>query len=125
MRQILAVIFLTVTVQPALSHQRAALHGVWGTAKQCAGEPIKQGGTVRAAPFEIGEEWLRHGRLWCQLSWFPVEQRATGVFSGAFARCGEDAVRDYLLGMELVGDRLTLRWDVFRANGPLMRCDAP
>ena len=72
MRRTLAAIFLTLAAQSAQADERAEFYGVWGTAKQCAGEPIKPGGTALAAPFEIGEEWLRQGQLWCQLSWFPI-----------------------------------------------------
>ena len=125
MRRTLAAIFLTLAAQSAQADERAEFYGVWGTAKQCAGEPIKPGGTALAAPFEIGEEWLRQGQLWCQLSWFPIETRSASVFTGAYARCGEDAARAYLLGMDLRGDKLTLRWNVFRSNGPLTRCAAP
>lgn len=106
----------------AFADQRAAIHGVWGTAEQCGRAPIKEDGTVLWEPFVIDEEWLRQGQLWCQLSWFPEERRQDRLFTGAFAKCGEDAVRSYLLGMVLEGGALTLRWDVFRSNGPLKRC---
>lgn len=73
-------------------------------------------------PFEIGPEWLRQGQLWCMLSWGPVERRENGLFSAAHARCGEDSVRQYLLGVKLEQDELTLRWDFPVKNGPLRRC---
>ncbi|MEL6980686.1 MAG: hypothetical protein AAGM38_18755 [Pseudomonadota bacterium] len=102
--------------------ERAAFYGSWGTPAQCAGAPIKPGGAVRAAPFEIGAEWLQHGPLWCRLTWFPIERRENGFFSGAHAQCGEDAVRSYFLGMVLADDELTLRWSFGFSNGPLKRC---
>jgi len=77
---------------------------------------------VHAAPYQISEDWLRGDGLWCQLNWFPMEPRGEETFTGARARCGEDGVRAYLLGMTLKDDVLTLRWDVFRALGPLRRC---
>ena len=102
--------------------ERAVFYGAWGTAAQCARAPIKPGGTVLAEPFEIGSGWLRQGRIWCRLAWFPVQAREDGAFTGANAQCGEDAVRDYLLRLELSGNDLTLRWGLHRSNGPLARC---
>jgi len=101
---------------------RARFLGVWGTDRQCAGAPIKPGGTVLAEPFHIGEDWLRHGPVWCRLTWFPVERRADGLFTGAYAQCGEDSVRDFLLRLELSGETLTLRWGLTLSNGPLAGC---
>ena len=102
--------------------ERADFFGTWGTAQQCARAPIKPGGTVLAEPFEIRPGWLRQGRIWCRLRWFPIESRGDGLFTGANAQCGEDAVRGYFLRMELSGDDLTLRWGLQRSNGPLARC---
>ncbi|MEM8648745.1 MAG: hypothetical protein AAGF86_20715 [Pseudomonadota bacterium] len=102
--------------------EREVFYGTWGTPKQCARAPIKPGGTVLAEPFEIDAEWLRQGRFWCRLSWYPIEQREDGFFTGARAQCGEDSVRGYSLGMVLSGDKLTLRWDFPRSNGPLALC---
>lgn len=96
--------------------------GTWGTAEQCARAPIKPGGTVLAAPFEIGQLWMKQGQLWCRLDWGPVETRDEGVFTAATAQCGEDSVRGYFLGLRLAGDELTLRWDFPHSNGPLKRC---
>lgn len=107
---------------PAAADERAVFYGTWGTAKQCSRAPVKPGGTVLAAPFEISPEWLRQGQIWCRLSWFPIEPRGDGFFSGARAQCGEDTVRDYMLGVELSGGELTLRWDFPLSSGPLARC---
>lgn len=106
----------------ALADKRAPFYGAWGTAQQCAGALLKPEGTVTAKPFEISAQWLRQGETWCRLSWFPVEARDDGFFSGARAHCGEDGVRDYFLRMSIKGEQLTLRWDLFQANGPLARC---
>ena len=122
MRFGLSILFAVLTVLPVFADERRNFYGSWGTAKQCSRLPIKPGGTVLAEPFEIGSEWLRHGSLWCRLNWFPVEPRENGFFSGAFAQCGEDAVRGYLLGMELSRGELTLRWGFPFKNGPLTRC---
>lgn len=120
MRNVLALFFWFLAVTAA-ADERSAFYGAWGAAEQCARTPILPGGTVMSRPFEIGAEWLRHGEVWCRLTWFPVERRADGLFTGAHAQCGEDAVRDYLLGMTISGDSLTLRWD-FQLVGPLSRC---
>ena len=121
MRYALAVILLSL---PAAAEERHVFHGTWGTQAQCVGEPIKPGGSVKAAPYVIGPEWLRHGQTWCRLDWFPIEPREGGLFSGAHAHCGEDAVRSYLLGMNLARGELTLRWNLFTSAGPLSRCPA-
>ena len=120
MRYALALILLAHPA--AAAEERAHFYGTWGTAKQCAREPIKPGVTVLAEPFEIRPGWLRNGTQWCRLNWGPIEAREDGFFTAAYASCGEDAVRDYFLGMELSGDALTLRWDFPFFNGPLARC---
>ncbi|MEM6945942.1 MAG: hypothetical protein AAF565_19535, partial [Pseudomonadota bacterium] len=79
-------------------------------------------GTVLAEPFEIGPEWLRHGKIWCRLTWYPAEARENGAFTAAQAQCGEDAVRGYFLRMELSEGRLQLRWNFLISSGPLDRC---
>ncbi|MBO6755967.1 MAG: hypothetical protein JJ902_06545 [Roseibium sp.] len=116
---------MTALCLPATAADRTAFYGTWGTAKQCAREPIKPGGSVLAEPFEISSKWLRHGQLWCRLSWGPMESRPGGLFTAAHALCGEDTVRPYFLGLILTGDDLTLRWDFPVSNGPLKRCSAP
>ncbi len=120
MRFALCLIALLTT--SAAADERAAFFGTWGTKKQCARLPIKPGGTVLAQPFEIRAGWLRQGQIWCRLTWFPIERRGRGTFSGAHAQCGEDAVRDYFLRMQLTQNTMTLRWGLTLKNGPLMRC---
>ena len=117
-------LILTLMALPAAADDRTSFYGTWGTEKQCARELIKPGGTVQAQPFVIDESWLKQGGLWCRLSWFPVEPRGDGYFTGAHAQCGEDAVRDYRLSMILSGEDLTLRWGFTLSNGPLQRCTA-
>ena len=121
MRFVFLIVLLAFPADAA-DNERAAFYGTWGTVKQCARAPIKPGGTVLAAPFEISQDWLKHGRVWCRLKWFPLQPREDGFFTGAEAQCGEDSVRDYVLRMDLSGDGLTLRWDLFRSSGPLARC---
>ncbi|MEM8790975.1 MAG: hypothetical protein AAGE80_05125 [Pseudomonadota bacterium] len=118
------LIFLLLSL-PAAASERDAFYGTWGTEKQCTRAPVKPGVTVLAEPIEIGEEWLKQGQIWCRLSWFPIQTREGGVFTGAQAQCGEDSVRGYILGMELAEDELMLRWNVQLVNGPLQRCTAP
>jgi len=122
MRLFLVSAILCLSALPASSDEQEVFYGIWGTDKQCARAAIKDGGTVLAMPFEINESWLKHGEFYCQLTWFPIDTRENGYFSGAFARCGEDAVRDYTLGMILEDGELTLRWGLSLQNGPLLRC---
>lgn len=115
-------LLIAVLAMPATAADRTAFYGTWGTPTQCARAPLKPGGTVLAEPFLIGPQWLKHGRIWCRLTWFPIQPRHGGAFTGAQAQCGEDSVRGYTLRFNLSDQDLTLRWDVFRANGPLKRC---
>lgn len=96
-----------------------ALYGTWGTESQCAREALGPDGVVYSEPVEIGPTWLRQGPSWCRLRWFPLEMREEETFTGAFAQCGEDGIRDYRLRMELTGEALLLRWDLLYATGPL------
>ncbi|KAB7614696.1 hypothetical protein F9L33_08685 [Amylibacter sp. SFDW26] len=120
MRYVFLIVLLAFPA--AAADKREVFYGTWGTPKQCSRETIKSGGTVLSEPFEISADWLKQGQLWCRLNWYPIEIREDGFFSGAFAQCGEDSVRDYSLGMVLSDNSLTLRWDFPLSNGPLMRC---
>ncbi|MEO1066561.1 MAG: hypothetical protein AAFW47_04200 [Pseudomonadota bacterium] len=126
MLKLLALTLSALAATGAVADDRSVFYGTWGTAKQCAREPIKPGGTVLAQPFEINEQWLRQGQYWCRLSWYPIEPRGDGFFSGARAQCGEDSVQGYSLGMVLSDEKeLTLRWGFPTKNGPLNRCPKP
>lgn len=116
---LLALMILPVA---AAADERDVLYGSWGTAQQCAREPLRPGLTVRAEPIEIGAQWLKQGPIWCKLDWFPLEERDDGVFTGAYAHCGEDSVQQYFLRMNLSEESLTIRWDFLVSNGPLARC---
>lgn len=120
----LLLLLMALFVSPANAGDHDRFLGTWGTAEQCARAPIKPGGTVLAAPFEIGRVWMKQGQLWCSLDWGPVETMDDGAFTAATAQCGEDSVRGYFLGLRLTGDELTLRWDFPHSNGPLRRCPA-
>ena len=120
MRYALPLLLLT---SPAIADDgREDFYGTWGTAKQCSGAPVIEGVDVFAQPFEIRPGWLKHGQFWCKLNWGPIEARKNGSFTAAFATCGEDSVRNYFLGMEIIDEALTLRWDFPLSNGPLARC---
>ena len=116
--------FITLLALPAHADDRAAFYGTWGTPQQCERVPLKEGGTVLAAPFEIDDTFLKQGTIWCRLAWGPVESRGTETVTSAQAQCGEDNVRHYMLGLELADEALTLRWDFPLSNGPLARCTA-
>lgn len=100
-----------------------AVYGTWGTEAQCARAPLIAGGTRRAAPVVISEAWLQHGEIWCRLDWFDTEMGGAGTsYFAARALCGEDAARDYGLGVHLDGPALTLIWNQEQIAGPLRRC---
>ncbi|MBG6165299.1 hypothetical protein IWQ54_004989 [Labrenzia sp. EL_195] len=116
------ILMFSVLVTPANASEHVAFLGTWGTKAQCARAPVQPGGTVLSEPFEISRNWLRQGQLWCALRWGPVEARKNGAFTAANAQCGEDSVRSYLIGMQLTGDELILRWNFPHKSGPLKRC---
>lgn len=118
---LLVLLALPATAQTAPPAE--AVLGVWGDAARCEGDLLIEGGTKRAAPFEIGPDWLRHGEVWCKLGWFPGSPRNDGIFVTAQALCGEDSVQPYRLDMDLSGSELTLIWDEALINGPFGRCD--
>jgi len=106
-----------------------ALVGTWGDARQCARDFIQEGGTVRAAPVVISAGWLRQGTIWCQLFWFPPQDRPDGLFATADALCGEDAVRNWRIGFSLTtgldgdtGGTLRILWGESLVSAPLSRC---
>ena len=76
-----------------------------------------------AAPFEIDDAFLKHGDIWCRLTWSPIEQRDGGLVTGALALCGEDSVQGYQLGLTLAEEELTLRWSLLQSNRGLVRCE--
>jgi len=117
-----ALVCILCTTTPIVADDYDVFFGTWGTPEQCAGDPIKDGGTILATPFEIDRLFLKQGQLWCALKWGPVEKSERGRFTVAQAICGEDAVRSYLLGLRLEDDQLSLRWEIGRSNAALERC---
>ncbi len=99
-----------------------AFFGKWGTDRQCAGKLIIPGGTKKAAPFEIGKDWLGHGDVWCRLFWINTGSSQLGTYAIARALCGEDDVRDYQLRFKLQDNRLSLTWNRHITNEGLKRC---
>jgi len=120
---------LILSLMPAVAaaNPLQALVGTWGDAAQCAREYIQEGGTVRAAPYEISAGWLRQGDFWCRLAWFPPQDRPGGLYAVAMAQCGEDAVRNWQIGFSLRtaegGDTLLILWGESLISAPLSRCD--
>ena len=104
---------------------RSPMTGTWGTPAQCARQAVVAGGSHRAAPFEITGGWLRHGLVWCKLSWYPAQPQAGGIFAVAQALCGEDSALTYRLALRHRSGppaTLVLIWDDAVVNGPLHRC---
>jgi len=117
------ILALAILTMPAFAADRASLYGNWGTEAQCTHALITPEGTKRAAPFDIRPDWLRHGDIWCRLHWGNLEQTTAGIFTVAQAQCGEDAVRAYTIKFRLNDSELTLIWNLWIKNGPLMRCE--
>ena len=119
----LASIALVLFIAPAHANDKEPLYGKWGTEAQCAGELITPKGTKRASPFDFQSQWLRNGEVWCRMNWGVVDKTEGGLFTVAQGQCGEDSVRGYNINFRLVGDELTLVWNLWHKVGPLMRCD--
>jgi len=98
------------------------LFGQWGTEAQCARTLISPKGTKKFAPFDIRQDWLGHGDIWCRLDWSTTRSSSAGLYAVAHGRCGEDTVREYQISFELSESELTLRWNQDFENGPLRRC---
>ena len=119
----LAFMALFIVVTATHANDQEPLYGKWGTEAQCAGELITPKGTKRASPFDIQSQWLRNGEVWCRMNWGVVDKTEDGLFTVAQGQCGEDSVRGYNINFRLVGDELTLVWNLWHKVGPLMRCD--
>ncbi len=119
MRAFLIALFVTSTGYAA---EHDIFFGKWGTDIQCAGDLIIATGTKRAAPFEISDDWLGQGDVWCRLNWSGVTQADSRQTAVAQAICGEDDARNYRLRFDLSGDELKITWDLWHTNGPLNRC---
>jgi len=114
-----ALVFIAT---PALADDTEAFIGVWGTEKQCTKSLISPSGTKRAAPFEITSDWLNHDGIWCRLNWSSVGSGQDSLYAINRSICGEDDARNYHIKFDLNGDQLTIVWDFWHVNGPLMRC---
>lgn len=121
MRYLIFLTFIFFSL-PATADERKALYGTWGTEKQCSRAPVVPGSLVESEPFLINSQWIKRGVIWCKLSWFPIENREDGFFTGANAVCGEDTLRRYTLSMTLAKDELTILWDFPNKHGPLKLC---
>ena len=122
--RIFLLFFAVILTTPAHADKREKLYGTWGTEKQCARAPVVPGSLVESEPFVINSEWVKRGVIWCKLSWFPVEDKQDGFFTGANALCGEDTIQNYILSMTLAKDELTILWGHSNKKGPLKLCTA-
>ena len=118
-----SIAFLLCT-SPALALDRNSLFGEWGTEKQCQRELIIPTGTKHATPFDIQPDWMSYGDVWCRLLWSPSTSSGKNTYATAKGLCGEDSVRDYQITFEVSDNALTIFWDQWHKNGPLMRCPA-
>ena len=107
---------------PAFANDITPFLGTWGTETQCSKSLISPSGTKRAAPFEIKSDWLNHDGIWCRLNWSSVGSNQNGMYAINHSICGEDDARNYHIKFDLTDDQLTIVWDHWHANGPLMRC---
>ena len=121
MRSILIALLFTSTGYAA---EHDIFFGKWGTDKQCAEDLIIPSGTKRAAPFDIRDDWLGQGDVWCRLNWSKVTQTDDKQSAVAQAICGEDDARNYRIKFDLTGEALKITWDLWHTNGPLMRCQS-
>ena len=100
-----------------------ALLGVWGTAAQCKAHRAGKTDDMRLLPYDIGDQWLRHGFLYCWMGWQQVVPGTHGRSTIVLARCGEDAVRFYRLIIWQQEDKLFMRWSKDYETPALERCE--
>ncbi len=130
------LILLGLCLSPALSAQSqfsfdpqnpsgieppAVLLATWGSNQQCAAAR-DDADALHLHPFEIGREWLRQGPIYCYLTWLSSQPLTDGSESLAFARCGEDTLREYRVFFLLRDQRLSIRWSEDFTSAELGRC---
>ena len=100
------------------------LFGVWGGAKQCAAFRADKYENPGLYPYEISDEWIRRGSLYCYLRWLGEDSGAEGLVVYAFAQCGEDTLRDFQLKLSLQRDRLRITWSPDFTTSELQVCSS-
>ena len=98
--------------------------GVWGTPAQCAAHRAGRFDNPSRYPYEISDEWIGQGDLYCYLRWLGEDSAGAGLTVYADAQCGEDTLRDYRLLLRLRQQRLRITWSPDFTTGELRRCDA-
>lgn len=98
--------------------------GTWGTDAQCDAHARKQRNDPRLHPYELSDEWLKQGFLYCFVGWRAYRQRNGDHWANLWLRCGEDAVRQYDALLRIADDQLTIRWSDDFTTRPLRRCHA-
>lgn len=91
------------------------LLGTWGTAVQCASSDPP-------SPYRIEREWIEQGGVYCLVTWQANHARDGRVETQAFARCGEDTLREYQIFLLLDAGRLRIRWSDSYTTPALSRC---
>ena len=99
-------------LQPELDTSRAppALLGAWGNTAQCAAHRAGGNDDPRLFPYLISDDWIQHGVIFCQVEWQPPRGQPPDLSVEAFARCGEDGLREYRILLELSQGALRIRW---------------
>ena len=100
----------------------ASILGTWGTQAQCAAHRRGETDDMRLLPYEIGDQWLKHGFLYCWMGWRAHRQEPDGSTTIVLARCGEDAVRFFQLVIRHTGPTLRMRWSKDYETPALERC---
>lgn len=100
-----------------------SLLGTWGTGTQCDAHRAGDTSSPSLLPYEITQEWIRQGFIYCYLSWNGHEKGNDAVTAYARAQCGEDNLRDYRLRLRHSAGRLQIRWSEDFTTAKLQHCD--
>ncbi|MEM7206650.1 MAG: hypothetical protein AAF434_02385 [Pseudomonadota bacterium] len=98
------------------------LFGIWGTKAQCSAHTNQTFSNPSEHPISIDDQWLSQGGIYCFLSWHKQETLGNTINTYAFARCGEDAVRDYRIVLALKSNTLQIRWSPQYDTKPMQMC---
>ena len=101
----------------------ASLLGTWGTAIQYDAHRAGDTSSPSLLPYEITQQWIRQGFIYCYLSWVGQELHDDTVSAHAWAQCGEDNLRDYRLRLQRKAGYLQIRWSDDFITASLEACN--
>ena len=99
-----------------------SLFGTWGSPAQCAAHRAGEFDNPALYPYEISQDWIRQGLVYCYMRWRNKSDGTYGLQAMAEAQCGEDTIRDYRLVLELREETLRIHWSADFSTASLQLC---